>query len=640
MASPVFESERAQASFDKDSMQALIEPLYLRIHPSRIAYLKQLIISHPQLVASPKRYSMSRKELIEEEIQANIVVKSLLEREAFDAEETEYLLSSRTEKAGIALHYYVFLSSLQLLSSPAQFSFYGPYAQRLQMIGAYSQTEAGHGSIVQDIETTAVFDIETQEFVFNSPTPSSVKWWAGALGLLATHAIVFAKLYVGSQHYGLHCFLIPVRDPSTMQSFPGVEVGDIGSKFGSNALDNGFMKLSNYRVHKSCMLERFARLSTTGEIEITEADPKKLLYSSMLNLRVRIGANMWQMLPIALTIAIRYACVRKQFYTVPDSPTTERTLLDYQMQQHKLLPYLAYCYAMSFASKAILAKYQAFTEAAAAGDSRHIGEMHALSTAWKAFSTWNAVKGIEICRLACGGHGFSSFSGLGWLYVQCLPSCTYEGDNTLLCQQTAAVLAKSFEAKSQGKSLAGDFSFFEPIEDLGDASAPMFYSNCFKAMLHILSSRFSEKRKLSPSMTQIDAVNLARVYCAYFVHESFQSGLKEVSPTLRESLLNLKNLYALSELNETLTPLLQERLLSSSTAEQMRGEFNSLLKQTRRDALSLVEAFGIEDHVLCSAIGNSRGEPYEDLLRWAKDFNPVQGVNSAVMKHLKPLAKL
>jgi hypothetical protein len=62
--------------------------------------------------------------------------------------------------------------------------------------------------------------------------------------------------------------------------------------------------------------------------------------------------------------------------------------------------------------------------------------------------------------------------------------------------------------------------------------------------------------------------------------------------------------------------------------------------EVRTDALSLVEAFGIEDHVLCSAIGNSRGEPYEELINWVKDLNPVRGVNTTVLSHIKPLAKL
>jgi len=50
-----------------------------------------------------------------------------------------------------------------------------PMAYRMQIIGCYAQTELGHGSNVQGLETTATFDPETDEFVINSPTLTSSK---------------------------------------------------------------------------------------------------------------------------------------------------------------------------------------------------------------------------------------------------------------------------------------------------------------------------------------------------------------------------------------------------------------------------------------------------------------------------------
>ena len=62
----------------------------------------------------------------------------------------------------------------------------------MKIIGAYVQTELAHGSNVPGLETTAVFDKETDEFVINTPTVSGVKNWAGSLGIHATHAIIMA----------------------------------------------------------------------------------------------------------------------------------------------------------------------------------------------------------------------------------------------------------------------------------------------------------------------------------------------------------------------------------------------------------------------------------------------------------------
>ena len=43
----------------------------------------------------------------------------------------------------------------------------------------------------------------------------------------------------------------------------------------------------------------------------------------------------------------------------------------------------------------------------------------------------------QVCRLACGGHGYSQASGLPFLYVNYVAAITYEGENTVMYLQTA-----------------------------------------------------------------------------------------------------------------------------------------------------------------------------------------------------------
>lgn len=71
------------------------------------------------------------------------------------------------------------------------------------MIGCYAQTELGHGSNILGLETTATFDKATDELIIHSPTPTSTKFWPGDLGRHATHAVVFARLIVDDNDYGL-----------------------------------------------------------------------------------------------------------------------------------------------------------------------------------------------------------------------------------------------------------------------------------------------------------------------------------------------------------------------------------------------------------------------------------------------------
>ena len=66
-----------------------------------------------------------------------------------------------------------------------------------------------------------------------------------------------------------------------------------------------------------------------------------------------------------------------------------------------------------------------------------LADLHATSCGLKALASTTAAEGLEVCRRACGGHGYSSFSGIGSWYADYLPTTTWEGDNYMLTQQVA-----------------------------------------------------------------------------------------------------------------------------------------------------------------------------------------------------------
>ena len=77
-------------------------------------------------------------------------------------------------------------------------------------------TETGHGSDVQSLETTATYDVATDEFVIDSPTQTSRKDYIGGAAETARVAAVFAQLITAEDekpvNHGVHCLVVPIRD--------------------------------------------------------------------------------------------------------------------------------------------------------------------------------------------------------------------------------------------------------------------------------------------------------------------------------------------------------------------------------------------------------------------------------------------
>jgi len=101
------------------------------------------------------------------------------------------------------LHQSMFTKTLKFFASEKQKEEWLPKANHLQVIGCYAQTELGHGSNVQGLETTATLDLTNDQFVVHTPSIRATKFWPGSLGVMANHAIVFARCIVGESDYGV-----------------------------------------------------------------------------------------------------------------------------------------------------------------------------------------------------------------------------------------------------------------------------------------------------------------------------------------------------------------------------------------------------------------------------------------------------
>lgn len=209
-------------------------------------------------------------------------------------------------------------------------------------------------------------------------------------------------------------------------------------------MDNGFLLFNHLKIPHINMLARFSEVNPETSKFVRKASPA-LVYGTMTWVRSNIVSDAGNALAQGVTIATRYCAVRRQFQDKDASPTSVETpVLDYAMVQARLLPLLAACYALNFTGKSMKELYEVGQSGASA---TALADLHATSCGLKSLSTSIAAEGLEMCRKTCGGHGYSSYSGIGSFYGDYLPNITWEGDNYMLTQQVARyVSCKSLEA--------------------------------------------------------------------------------------------------------------------------------------------------------------------------------------------------
>ena len=123
-----------------------------------------------------------------------------LEKEhVFTQDEFTWLRHMIDDLGPISLHYIMFITGLRDGCNEEQAKMFLEPAEKGLIIGCYAQTELGHGSNLSNLEITATFDKKRGDFDFHSPTLTACKWWIGGLGIIATHALVQAKLIIDNK---------------------------------------------------------------------------------------------------------------------------------------------------------------------------------------------------------------------------------------------------------------------------------------------------------------------------------------------------------------------------------------------------------------------------------------------------------
>lgn len=568
-----------------------------------------------------------------------------------------------SEPGPYGLHESMFLITLRDQGTPEQHEKFLKKAQNYEYIGCYAQTELGHGSNVRGLETTATWNAEDKNFIIHSPHLTASKWWIGSLGRTANWAVVMAQLIINGKGYGPHPFVVQVRDLKTHEPLENIHVGDIGPKFGYNTMDNGFLLFNQVKVPHISMLAKFSSVDQKTSQYLRPASPS-LIYGTLTWVRSTIVLQAGGVLARGVTIATRYAGVRRQFQDrdANEWEKGENQVINYTTVQIRLLTLLATTFALHFTGRGMMQLYEAnqkkmqqdvgkvgAAQRGAGPEETHSGsdllaDLHATSCGLKSLASSTAVDGLEVCRRACGGHGYSSFSGIGPWYADYLPTATWEGDNYMLTQQVARYLLKSARSVLKGQEPTNDttaiLKSFLDRQDMGaafdvlskdeDIVAAFAWRSAFLTF-EALKHRDGDKQAWNDLL--VDFYRLSRAHSQYMVVKNFYETLNSSSTTsdLDPDTLTLMHklfrLYALHTLEQeasefyTSSAVTVRQIMLARTHAVM-----ALLKEIRPHAVRLVDSWDFPDWQLDSSLGRYDGKVYEDMFFRASEQNPLNGV--------------
>ncbi|KAK5162963.1 uncharacterized protein LTR77_011017 [Saxophila tyrrhenica] len=550
------------------------------------------------------------------------------------------------------VHYTMFVTTVREQGSDEQKAYWMPRIERMEAIGCYAQTELGHGSNVRGLECQARWDPQAQEFILHSPTLTASKWWNGTMGRTANHAIVMAQLLLpksqGSSEYvskGPHPFIVQIRDMKTHLPLPGIAVGDIGPKYGYAPMDNGYLLFDQHRIPHSAMLSRYSMVDKNNG---TYFQPKNaaVVYGSLTYVRAQIIMHARLIMARAVTIAVRYTCVRRQFSDRDsnDPKAPELAVLDYPTVQIRILPLLATAFALHYTGEAMHRLYETTRAQIDKGDFSRMAVLHAQSSGLKSLCTELAANSIETCRRAMGGHGFGGGSGYIQLNNDYLSKPTVEGDNWMITQQTASYLIKRMQAAVSGKDKPQDeieehcrqylserkshrpdqLRIFDKDEDIVEAFRRRSRDQTYRA--HI--ERNERKRSWNSLLIQLRKVSHSEsqsILVANF-YDALNSKDASVSPTLRAHLSTLFRLFAFYTMDNEARDFSKANAVSEQDLDALPSKIQELMAQIRPHAVKLVDSWKVPDFLLDSALGRYDGKVYEDLFNRAHRLNPLNEI--------------
>lgn len=341
-------------------------------------------------------------------------------------------------------------------------------------------------------------------------------------------------------------------------------------------------------------------------------------------------------------------------------------MIEYQLQQWRLFPYLSAAYVLKYFAAHIIDNLIMFMlsqfDSDVSQEERALWgmEVHAVGCSAKPVSGWLARDAIQESREACGGHGYLICSGISKLRDDNDAFLTFEGENNVLMQQTSNWLINLWNDPKRDQlvkqSKLRSITFLNKAEQrlkkkfrgtnvkiLTENSKTILESYkwlvCY--LLRSTAAKFQGLLATSAGEDAFTARNKSQVYFArslsiayieHFIIETFQNELCNrpgLTNEIRVVLNKILALYGLWSLEKHLGTLYEGGYFQGPEPSKLvREGVIKLCEELKPDAVALVDAIAPTDFALNSVLGASDGQVYKRLEQAMSQYPGSYGKSS------------